>query len=179
MTGMKRWKGGRAGALLALVVLGVSAAAGSALAQQTVVLVRHAERADSKPGAPASMASDPDLSDAGRARAETLAAMLKDAKIATIISTEYKRTRQTAEPLAKALGLAVTAIKASESANVVKAVRAASGNVLIVGHSNTIPDVIKALGAPPPEEIRDDEYDNLYVLTLGPTPTVVRLHFKP
>ncbi len=164
---------------LAVAILALGVTAGSAYAQQSVILVRHAERADSKPGAAPAMASDPDLSDAGRARAAALAATLKDASIAAIISTEYKRTQQTAAPLAKALGLPVTAIKASEHANVVKAVRAAAGNVLVVGHSNTIPDIIKALGAPPPEAIGDDEYDNLYVVTLGTPPSVVRLHFKP
>jgi broad specificity phosphatase PhoE len=170
-------KAGLVRLVLAMLLLGVPA--GSVFAQQSVVLVRHAERADSKPGAAPAMASDPDLSDAGRARAAALVAMLKDAKIAAIVATEYKRTQQTGEPLAKVLGLPVTPIKASDTANIVKAVRAASGNVLVVGHSNTIPDIIKALGAPPPEAIGDDEYDNLYIVTLGTTPAVVRLHFKP
>jgi len=162
---------------VAILALGVPASA--AFAQPSVFLVRHAERADSTPGKPPAMASDPDLSEAGRARAETLATMLKDAKIAAIISTEYKRTQQTAAPLAKAVGVPVTTIKGSENENIVKTVRSTAGNVLIVGHSNTIPDIVKALGAPVPDAIRDDEYDNLYVVTLGTTPTVVRLHFKP
>jgi broad specificity phosphatase PhoE len=164
---------------LTFVILALGIAASSASAQQSVFLVRHAERADSTPAKPPAMASDPDLSEAGRARAETLAAMLKDAKIAAIISTEFKRTQQTAAPLAKAVGVAVTTIKASENENVVKTVRSTAGNVLVVGHSNTIPDIVKALGAPAPDPIRDDEFDNLYVVTLGTTPTVVRLHFKP
>ena len=173
-----RPEGRRAGLLpLALAILALGA--GSAFAQQSVVLVRHAERADSKPGAAPAMASDPDLSDAGRARAAALAALLKDARIAAIITTEFKRTQQTAAPLAKARDLPLTTIKSSESANVVKAVRAAAGNVLVVGHSNTIPDIIKALGAPPPAAIGDDEYDNLYIVTLGTPSSVVRLHFKP
>ena len=162
-----------------IAVLALAVSAGSAFAQQTVILVRHAERADSKPGVPPSMASDPDLSDAGRARAEALAAMLKDAKIATIIATEYKRTQQTAAPVAKTLGVPVTTIKANQNEDIVKAVRAASGNVLIVGHSNTIPEVVKALGAPPLDAIRDEEYDNLYIVTLGTPLSIVRLHFKP
>jgi broad specificity phosphatase PhoE len=164
---------------LALAILILGAPATAAFAQQSVFLVRHAERADAKQGTAPAMASDPDLSETGRARADALAAMLKDAKIAAIVSTEYKRTQQTAAPLAKALGLTVTTIKGSNSASVVKTVRSTAGNVLIVGHSNTIPDIVKALGAPPPDAIGDDEYDNLYVLTAGTPPTVVRLHFKP
>ena len=75
-----------------------------AAAQHTVFLVRHAERADTTPGAARRWPTDPDLSDAGRARAESLAAALKDAKITAIYTTEFKRTQQTAAPLAKALG---------------------------------------------------------------------------
>ena len=70
-----------------------------ALAQATVFVVRHAERADD--GA-AKLEDDPDLSAAGRARAEALAAALEDAGITAIFATQYKRTHQTAAPLAKA-----------------------------------------------------------------------------
>lgn len=151
------------------------------VAQQTVFLVRHAERADSGAGVPAAgmkMGADPELSEAGLARADSLAAMLKDAKITAIIGTEYKRTQQTAAPLAKILGITVTIIKANEPAELIKAVKAATGNVLIVGHSNTMPDVMKAFGAPAPAPIADNEYDNLFVLTIGTTTTTLRLHYK-
>jgi broad specificity phosphatase PhoE len=161
--------------------LAVLLTTGQAVAQQTVFLVRHAERADSGAGVATTsmtMGADPDLSEAGRARAESLAAMLKDATLTAIIATEYKRTQQTAAPLAKALGVTVTTIKANEPAEVIKAVKAATGNVLIVGHSNTMPDIIKALGAPPPAAIADNEYDNLFVLTVGTTTTTLRLHYK-
>ena len=148
------------------------------VAQHTVIVVRHAERTDSTPGAPVTMAADPDLSDAGRARSESLAAMLKDAGIVAIVSTQYKRTQQTAGPLAKRLGIPVTTIKSGEIAPIVDVVRSATGNVLVVGHSNTIPDIIKALGAPPPPAISDDEFDNLYLVTLGTAPSLVRLHLQ-
>lgn len=183
MTGpWKGWTPGRSlktPTRLACAVLALTAFASPAFAQQSVFLVRHAERADGKAGVPPAMGVDPELSEIGRARAETLAATLRDAKIAAIISTEYKRTQQTAAPLAKVLGLAITTIKANESGRLIEVVRATTGNVLIIGHSNTIPDIIKTLGAPPPDPIGDNEYDNLYVLTTGTAPTVVRLHFKP
>ncbi len=85
-----------------------------AAAQHTVFLVRHAERADSSPGTSPTMAADPDLSAAGRARADHLAEALKDAKITAIFATEFKRTQQTAAPLAKALGLTVKIVSSNE-----------------------------------------------------------------
>ena len=85
-------------------------AASPAAAQHTIFLVRHAERADTTPGTSPTMAADPDLSEAGRARAESLATALKDAKITAIYATKYKRTQQTAAPLAKALGLTVNIV---------------------------------------------------------------------
>jgi broad specificity phosphatase PhoE len=161
-----------------VVVLAVASAAGQAWAQQSVFLVRHAERADSVPGEKPTMANDPDLSDVGRARAQSLAAILKDAKIAAIYTTEYKRTQQTAAPLATALGLTPTTIKAAETARLVKELAASKGNVLVVGHSNTVPDVIKGLGVTNPDAIKDDEFDNLFILTPGSPPAVVKLHYK-
>ena len=88
--------------LSAIVLLALAV---PAAAQQSIFVVRHAERADAAPGASAMMDSDPDLSAAGKARAQSLASMLKDAKITAIYTTRYKRTKQTAEPLAAALGL--------------------------------------------------------------------------
>ena len=123
------------------------------------------------------MAADPDLSEAGRARAESLAIALKDAKITSIYATKYKRTQQTAAPLAKALGLTVS-IAPADAADVVKQLAGAKGNVLVVGHSNTVPDVIKGLGVTAPVMIGDDEFDNLFVVTTGAPPSVVRLHYR-
>ena len=55
---------------------------------------------------------------------------------------------------------------------------AATGNVLIVGHSNTIPDVVKELGVTPPVTIGDDEFDNLFIVSTGTSPSVLRLHYR-
>jgi broad specificity phosphatase PhoE len=158
-------------------VLAVLAAAPAA-AQPTVFLVRHAERADAAPGAAPMMSADPDLSDAGRARAESLAMMLEDARITAILSTEFKRAQQTAAPLAKAIGVAVTTVTSRNQADLVTQIKASTGNVLVVGHSNTVPDVIKALGVTTPITIADDEYDNLFLVTRSTPPWFVRLHYK-
>ena len=161
--------------VLLFVVAGI---ARPALAQQSIFLIRHAERADSVPGQPPTMANDPDLSDVGRARAQSLAWVLKDAAITAIYTTEYKRTQQTAEPVAKTFGVTPITIKASETARLVKEIAASKGNVLVIGHSNTVPDVIKGLGVTTPQAINDDEYDNLFIVTPGQAPSVVRLHVK-
>ena len=149
-----------------------------AAAQQSIFVVRHAERADSASGGSPMMASDPDLSEAGRARAESLAAALKDAKIAAIFVTPYKRTQQTAAPLAKALGIQPVAIDPKDTASLIEKAKATSGNVLIVGHSNTVTDILTRLGAADAPKLGDNDYDNLFLVTGGEKPSFVRLHYR-
>jgi len=158
--------------LLAVVV------ASPAAAQHTIFLVRHAERADTKPGASPAMGVDPDLSAPGRARATSLAAALKDAKITAIYATEFKRTQQTAAPLAKALGLTVTIVISKGPDALLKELKATKGNVLVVGHSNTVPEVIAGLGIATPVTIDDAEFDNLFLVTTGTPPSLLRLHYR-
>jgi broad specificity phosphatase PhoE len=149
-----------------------------AAAQSAVFVVRHAERADAGTSGGSMMAADPDLSETGRARAEALAATLKDAGITAIFTTEFKRTQATAAPLGKALGVTPTIVGSREHDKLIQAVRAASGNVLVVGHSNTVPAIVKDLGAATPVSIADSEYDNLFVVTAGASPVVLRLHYR-
>ncbi len=156
-----------------LVLLAVPAAA-----QQLIFVVRHAERADAAAGASPMMASDPDLSEAGRARAESLAAALKDAKISAIFVTPYKRTQQTAAPLATALGVTILTIPSTDTEGLVAKVKAAPGNVLIVGHSNTVPEVIKGLGIDTPPPVAETDFDNLFIVTRGEKPALLRLHYR-
>ena len=164
----------RRAAIASVIMVLISAASAAA---QTIFVVRHAERADSAAGAPAMMATDPDLSEQGRARAQSLAAMLKDANVQAIFTTQYKRTKQTAEPLAKALGVTATEVDARNMAALVQQVKGTRGNALVVGHSNSVPALLKELGFAAPE-IPDTEYDNLFVVTLGDKPSMVRLRFK-
>jgi probable phosphoglycerate mutase len=147
-------------------------------AQHTVFLVRHAERADTTPGTSPTMAADPDLSEAGRARAESLAAALRDTNLTAIYATELKRTQQTAAPLAKALGLTVKIVTSKSAADLLKQLKASKGNVLVVGHSNTVPDVIKGLGVTTAVTIGDDEFDNMFLVTPGTHPSLLRLHYR-
>ena len=159
--------------LAAATVLVLVSAAGVA-AQPTIILVRHAERADAATGGPAMTANDPDLSAAGRARAETLARMLKDAKVTAIFTTEYRRTQQTAAPLAKAIGVTPAAVPSKDVAGLIGKLESAQGVVLVVGHSNTIPEIIKSLGIAEPLTIGDGEFDNLFVVQRA---TLLRLRY--
>jgi phosphohistidine phosphatase SixA len=143
----------------------------------TIFLVRHAERADASSESPAAKANDPDLSEAGRLRAESLGRALRDAAITAIYVTEYKRTQQTAAPLAKATGIAVTVVPAKETGALLAKLRNCIGSALVIGHSNTVPETIKALGVPKPVTITDSEYDNLFVLTPGSPARLIRLRY--
>ena len=148
----------------------LSALLATATAHSTIFIVRHAERADAT--------KDSDLSEAGRARAEALAKMLKDKNITTIYATEYKRTQQTAAPLAKVHGITITKLQADDNAALVEKLRASNGNALVVGHSNTIPELIKALGISEPINIDDNDYDNLFEVVLGEKPHLIRLRYR-
>ena len=155
---------------LSLVLFGffVSAAA----AQSIVFVVRHAEKGESS-------SNDPGLSDAGRARAESLANMLKDAGVTSIYATEFRRTQETAAPLARIIGVQVVALSGKSTADLVTKLRQLhDGNALVVGHSNTIPMLMKALGIDTPISITDADYDNLFVVTLDKQPRLFRLHFR-
>jgi phosphohistidine phosphatase SixA len=146
--------------------------------QGVVFLVRHAERADAGMAAAKMAGADPELSDAGKTRAAALAALLKDAKITAIFTTEYKRTRDTAQPLAVATGVTAAAVDSKDAAGLIDRVKASAGNVLVVGHSNTVPDIIKALGVSEPVAIPDDQFHNLFVVIRGAKPTLLRLHYR-
>jgi broad specificity phosphatase PhoE len=145
----------------------------SVFAQSTAIVVRHAEKA-SPTGSPD---QDPELSARGRARATALADMLKNAQITAIFATEYKRTQQTAEPLSRALKIDLTVLPASDTAGLLAQVKKTRGNILVVGHSNTVPAILQGLGASEAIEIGDADYDNLFVLTSGTPARLLRLHF--
>jgi 2,3-bisphosphoglycerate-dependent phosphoglycerate mutase len=163
---------------LAAAVLMVVVSAASAAAQPLVFLVRHAERADAGMAAAKVAGADPDLSGAGISRANSLAAMLKDARIRTVITTEYKRTKQTGDPVATAAGVPLTTIDSKDVAGLLKKISSSTGNVLVVGHSHTLPEVLKGLGVTEPVTIGEDEFDSLFVVTRGSPPTFVRLHYR-
>jgi broad specificity phosphatase PhoE len=147
-------------------------------AQALVLIVRHAERADGGAKAGGMMASnDPPLSAAGEARALRLAEMLAAAGLDAIFTTEYRRTQDTVKPLAQKTGVAVTTVPAKDLAGLLAKLKASTPDdvVLVAGHSNTVPEIIAALGGPA-VTIGDAEYDNLFVFVPA-TRTLARIKF--
>lgn len=161
-----------------IVVALLLASAGGAAAQPAVFLVRHAERMDAGTAAAGMMAADPDLSDIGRARAEALADTLRDAGITAIYVTEWKRTKQTAEPLAARLGIEATVVPAKDTAALVSKIKAGGGNALVIGHSNTLPEVLAAFGIPDQVTIAEREYDHLFIVALSGRTKLIRLRYR-
>lgn len=142
-------------------------------ADQKIYLVRHAEK---EPG------RDPQLTPEGRLRAVDLAAYLKAAKLSAIYSTNLRRTRQTAGPISLATEIPVIFYDPSKLEEFATQLRARSGNILVVGHSNTTPDLAAALGGEAGAPIVEaTEYDRLYVLTIKDATVVTEIqHFgKP
>lgn len=140
---------------------------GASADESTVVfLVRHAEKTTGAGGEPG---RDPGLTEAGHRRARVLAEMLAIAGITGVHSTDYRRTRETARPFAEARGLEVETYDARDPAALVSQLRQSPGRHLVVGHSNTAPELVAMLGGEPGPPIEEKcEYDRLYVLVLVP-----------
>ena len=145
-------------------------------ATTTMIFVRHAEKA-------LIPVDDPGLSAEGQSRASELARQLVDADVVAgidaIYSTDYRRTVETAQPIADALGLPINRYDPDDDdEDVVDAmVRDHKGKIiLVVGHSNTVPSLIAALGASKNvPAIAEMEYDNVYLVSIpwfGKTKTI-------
>ena len=163
---MLRFEMKRLAVILSISLL-VAAAAGAA---PVIFVVRHAEKATAGN-------DDPDLSVAGRKRADALARILKDSQITAVFVTEFKRTRETAAPTANAAQVVPTVVSANDTAALVAKLRASKGNALVVGHGNTIPNLMKALGIETPITIPDDNYTEILVVSLGEPSQMLRLHY--
>ena len=165
--------------LVCTTIVAATVAAGpatrAAAAQEAIYIVRHAERLDDS--------RDSVLSAAGRARAARLAEMLRNAGITAVFATEYQRTIDTARPTASRLGLEVQSIAANDTPGLLTKVRAAGpkARVLIVGHSDTAPRILSALGYATEVVIATGEFDNLFLVIprdkAGAAPMVVRLRY--
>lgn len=132
----------------------------AAPAHSVVFVVRHAERADAKDDASL-------LSRKGKKRAQALRAVLAGVPLKAVYTTEYKRTQQTGEPTAAARGMTLTVTDSEKAAELAASLKAlpAEEDVLVVGHTDTIPDILKGLGVAAEVKIPPDEYDNLYLVT--------------
>jgi broad specificity phosphatase PhoE len=131
----------------------------------TVLAVRHAD-IDLPPGS-----ADPGLNAAGLLRADALAHVVERAGVSTIFTSEFARTKQTAEPSARELGLVPRLTP--PPGTLVPDVLAG-----LAGHSNTVPTILAALGAPSPPVIGEREFDNFFVLTTRSGNDVRLVHLR-
>lgn len=159
---------------LLVTCIGVASPAVS-YGQEAVFVLRHGERLEYE-------SRDGLLSEAGVARAQRLVHLLKDAGVAAIYTSEYKRTIQTAQPLAAALKLRITSIGGGTAEEEVKAtvahVRRQEGVVVIVGHGTTVMMLLRAFGLD--REIGvEAEHDDLFVVVprSGRPPALLRLNY--
>lgn len=158
--------------LLCLVAAPAAALAGcTPPAQETAVeepgpasvvyLVRHAEKAEENP-------QDPALTAEGQARADLLVHLMADVELDGVWSTDTRRTRNTAEPVAEAKGLGIEFYDPRGIAAFARVLQDRGGSHLVVGHSNTTPGFVEALGGDPISGIVDPEYDRFYIVTTAP-----------
>lgn len=134
---------------------GAATAPSASTDDRLIVAVRHAEKVDDGP--------DPELSETGAARAAALAALLADAGIERVLSTDYVRTRATARPTAEAAGVDVELYDPTDIPGLARTLLDAPERaILVVGHSNTTPALVEALTGEPADFMPDEEYDRLY-----------------
>ena len=132
--------------------------ASSAVAQEVVYVVRHAEQiAD---------VEDPPLSEHGRERARVLREFFRDAGLTAVYATDLRRTMETGAMVTEPLRFEVTPVPADSLDGLVARVQREQphGRVLIVGHSNTVPRVLEQFGCPNEITIDHDEFDNLFIV---------------
>ena len=166
-------------ALLAMFVMLFANQDLTAQQTTTVVIVRHAEKTDEP-------ANDPVLNEDGQTRAQSLLEALGNAKVDAVYVTQFARNRLTAAPLAAALGIEPTVVRAGGGADyygeLTRRIRTEhpGGVVVVVGHSNTLGRTIAALGGPADiPDLEDSVYDHFYVLLLteGQEPRLIKARY--
>lgn len=141
-----------------------------------IYLVRHAEKLDIPP-------QDPALSAAGKKRAQELQAALRGVKLNAVYHTEARRTHDTVIPTAGLHKITPKMIGAPEIDRLVETLKTkhAGEVVLVAGHSNTVPKILRGLGVAEAEvpEIREHEYDHLFLvmLNVGERTLMHHLHY--
>ncbi|MDH3734365.1 MAG: histidine phosphatase family protein [Gemmatimonadota bacterium] len=137
---------------------------------KVVILARHAEKLGG---------DDPALSEAGIDRAETLAHVLSRWPVDAIYTSQFRRTRDTAAPLAAASGVEAEVVDARDMGALLERIDGGEQQaIVVIGHSNTVPAIARALGAPGVEDIPEEGYDDLLVVTVAGDGTATLLHLK-
>ena len=158
--------------IVSVVVFAQTAVAQEEFKPTTVFLVRHAEKGTEPK-------QDPPLTKAGVARSQELARLLEAAGVKGIYTSQFLRTKQTAEPLATKAGLTLTSLtlkpnpdnlrlisEASTGELINKILQRPGETALVIGHSNWLPDVIKMLGGDVVPTIDEQKFDDLFIVTI-------------
>jgi broad specificity phosphatase PhoE len=158
---------------LLLVCTAALAPPATARAQEAIYIVRHAERLD--------QSSDSPLSPDGVGRSYKLRDLLRDAGVTHIFTSEMRRAIDTATPLADALRLTPQALAGADVEGLASRIASlgARDRALVVGHSNTVPQLLRALKVDTPVTIADADYDNLFIVVPAreSAPALLRLKF--
>ncbi len=161
---MTKWRG--IALLLALALgacmtpapSGLADAATSDANDRAVYVIRHLQKAQG---------DDPVLTSEGAANAQRLAAMLSDANITAIYATRTRRAMETGAPLASQIGVAITPYDPRNPDALVAEVAAGEGSVLVVGHSNTVGDLVTRFGGNPAPQLTEQDYGTVFVVDAG------------
>jgi len=145
--------------LLIACCLSTNVVADDSTSRYKLYLIRHAEK---QPDG----SRDPVLTEAGKHRAEQLARWFQDKDIKDIWSSDYHRTRDTVKPLLKQLGLALNNYDPDNQSALVKQLLDREHNALVVGHSNTIPELARLLCKCKIADMDDSEHDRLIVVAV-------------
>ncbi|MEB2774916.1 phosphoglycerate mutase family protein [Algoriphagus sp. D3-2-R+10] len=160
--------------IVLLLIISLFAACSSEQNPKTIYIVRHAEKLLT--------GDDPELSVAGKARAVKLSQILGDKEIKHIFSTDYRRTRLTAERTAKEAGIAIEVYDPKNHDELVDQLRSLEGNILVVGHSNTVGQLANYFVGEGEKytDLEDSGYNYIYIVTLEKdgTSSVARKMYK-
>lgn len=155
---MQRQKRPNRAASALLILAALLAPAPRAWAQEAIYIVRHAERDD--------QSADSALSTQGVGRSYRLRDLLRDSGITRIVTSELRRTIETAAPLAAARHLTPQQVPAADMPALVATITSsgARDRLLVVGHSNTVPALLSALHVDPAVTIADSDFGNLFIV---------------
>jgi broad specificity phosphatase PhoE len=135
--------------------LGSGDSAASFQSERTIFVIRHLHKAQGE---------DPPLSSEGAAAAESLADLLEDKGIVAAFATPTRRAMQTAAPLAERTGITISQYDAFAPEDLVASVEAIDGSVLVVGHSNTVPDLVVRFGGKTQPVLTEQDYGTVFMI---------------
>jgi broad specificity phosphatase PhoE len=140
-------------AALLLFMAAGCATAPSGPAASSWYVMRHLQKAEGQ---------DPALSAEGASNAERLASRFGKDRPSAIYVSSTRRARETAAPLAAKLGVTVKEYDPRDTAGLVERVKAEPGTVLVVGHSNTVPEIVERLGGARPADLAETDYGDIF-----------------